>query len=304
MTISHIAVDPERSPAKAVPAGLLQALPVLPGESAVEWHNHRAGVVKSLAAVGTVEIALAERVAYCLWRLRRLAAYETATLALGLDESAAESNGDGVIVAKIRGTVLQIPLPSGVRLDNDPVRQRLEATEGKLQEKRRTIALWERLLPVLNGAPGISPSTPLDGSDVAAVLQGLAGYMPPGLDPEAPDFLKEVNVPDEASDKPWNWKGWTVAMLRKAIAAIAKSSADATVLARWVTDRERALASDREELARLEQEAQELRERWCHQRLLPEAATREGLSQYEAHVARQLEVALERLESLQSVRAG
>jgi hypothetical protein len=304
MTISHITAGPERSAAKAVPAGLLQALPVLPGESALEWHNHRAGVVKSLAAVGTVEIALAERAAYCLWRLRRLAAYETAQITLGLDESAAESNGQGVIVAKVQGTVLQIPLPSGVRLENDPVRQRLEATRGKLEEKRRANAFWERLLPVLNGSPGIQASTLLDGSDVGEVLQDLAGYMPQRLDTEDPDFLKGVGVPDEASDKPWNWNGWTVALLRKAIAAIAKPSADAAVLARWVEDRERALASDREELARLEQQAQELRERWHHQRLLPEAATREGLSQYEAHVARQMEVALERLECLQSGRAG
>jgi hypothetical protein len=304
MTISHAVAKQARSAAKAVPDGLLQALPVLPGESALEWHNHRAGVVKSLAAVGTVEIALAERVAYCLWRLRRLAAYETATLALSLDESAAESNGQGVIVAKIQGTLLQIPLPSGVRLDNDPVRQRLQATQGKLEEKRRAVALWDRLLPVLNGAPGILPSTPLDGTDVAAALQDLAGYMPHRLDTEDPDFLKEVGVPDEECDKPWNWNGWTVAMLRQAIAAMARSSADATALARWVKDRERALASDREELARLEQEAQDSRERRRQQRLLPEAATREGLSQYEAHVARQLEVTLERLEGLQSVRAG
>jgi hypothetical protein len=302
MTACHTAVDPARSAAKAVPDGLLQALPVLPGESALEWHNHRAGVVKSLAAVGTVEVALAERAAYCLWRLCRLAAYETATLTLGLDESAAES--DGVIVTKIRGAVVQIPLPSGVRLDNDPVRRRLQATQGKLEEKRRAVVLWERLLPVLNGAPGVLASAPLDGTDVGAVLQDLAGSLPHRRDTEDPDFLKEVGVPDEASDKPWHWKGWTVAMLRKAIAAIAKSSADATVLAHWVKNRERALASDQEELARLEQGAQELRERWRQQRLLPDAATREGLSQYEAHVARQLEVTLERLESLQLVRAG
>ena len=64
--------------------GLACALPVLPGlERPEDWQAHHAGILASLAPVGALEEALAERVALCSWRLRRVARYETAATAVG-----------------------------------------------------------------------------------------------------------------------------------------------------------------------------------------------------------------------------
>jgi hypothetical protein len=75
-----------RSSKNALRHGLRSELPVLPGERPEDWEAHRTGIVQSLAAIGTLETELATRVALCLWRLRRLAHYETAVTCIGLEE--------------------------------------------------------------------------------------------------------------------------------------------------------------------------------------------------------------------------
>ena len=76
----------ENSSHNAIRHGALSAEPVLPGERVEEWERHQAGILDSLAPVGAMETELANRVAQCLWRLRRLTAYETAVTAVGLAE--------------------------------------------------------------------------------------------------------------------------------------------------------------------------------------------------------------------------
>ncbi len=65
----------------ALTHGIASARLVVPGESAMEWEGFRQGVVDALGPAGPVELALAERVATALWRLRRVATYETAAIA-------------------------------------------------------------------------------------------------------------------------------------------------------------------------------------------------------------------------------
>jgi hypothetical protein len=75
-----------RSSKNALRHGGYSALPVVPGpEWSEDWETHRAGILKSLAPKGTLEEALAERVALCLWRLNRVHRYETAIMAVGLE---------------------------------------------------------------------------------------------------------------------------------------------------------------------------------------------------------------------------
>ena len=64
----------------AITHGLSSLRSVVPGESSTDWELHRRTIVDALAPVGPVELALAERVASALWRLRRVAAYEEATV--------------------------------------------------------------------------------------------------------------------------------------------------------------------------------------------------------------------------------
>ena len=68
-----------RSSKNALRHGVYSALPVVAGlEWNEDWETHRAGIFKSLAPEGTLEEALAERVALCFWRLNRVHRYETA----------------------------------------------------------------------------------------------------------------------------------------------------------------------------------------------------------------------------------
>src|SRR4051812_17110843 len=68
-----------RSSRNAARHGFRSELAVLPFEQADAWEQHRDGVVRSLAPVGTLEEALAVRAALCLWRLQRVAVYEAGT---------------------------------------------------------------------------------------------------------------------------------------------------------------------------------------------------------------------------------
>ncbi len=65
----------------AITHGISSTRLVVLGESPTEWEMHRRGIEDTLAPVGPVERALTERVAAAIWRLRRVAAYETAALA-------------------------------------------------------------------------------------------------------------------------------------------------------------------------------------------------------------------------------
>lgn len=67
----------------AVTHGVNAKTPVIPrlGETPEEWTQFEAGVVTSLAPVGELEAELSRRVALLLWRLRRAARAETATVA-------------------------------------------------------------------------------------------------------------------------------------------------------------------------------------------------------------------------------
>ena len=65
----------------ALTHGIASARLVVPGESATEWEGSRQAMMDALAPAGPVEMALAERAATAVWRLRRVAAYEAASIA-------------------------------------------------------------------------------------------------------------------------------------------------------------------------------------------------------------------------------
>lgn len=61
--------------------GMRAEMPVIPGEDVAVWEGHRAAIVDALVPVGSMEDALAERIALLMWRLGRVSRYETAMLA-------------------------------------------------------------------------------------------------------------------------------------------------------------------------------------------------------------------------------
>src|SRR5262249_5566721 len=117
-----------RSSKNALCHGLRSAAPVLPGEEPAEWDAFQAGVARSLAPEGALAGELAGRVALCLWRLRRVAAYETGVAAARLEEAAA--------VAR-RPPAVHIPVP-GVE---DPETVRLAKARKKLAKAQESAEL-------------------------------------------------------------------------------------------------------------------------------------------------------------------
>jgi hypothetical protein len=62
--------------------GIRSPAPVVPGvEKPEDWEEYRDGMLEDLAPLGSLELALAERVALLSWRLHRVTRYETEAIA-------------------------------------------------------------------------------------------------------------------------------------------------------------------------------------------------------------------------------
>jgi hypothetical protein len=284
-----------RSSRNALRHGLRSELPVLPGEDPRGWEEHRAGILRSLAPAGPLETELAGRVALSLWRLRRVAAYEAAVTAVGLEE----------VAEAVRGPGERRPLfPS----DEDHDAVRLRTTRQELREKREgTLSLLQRL-------PGLPDDEPVDGDDVYGVLQDVNVELPEdGADPEDPDFLAGLGVPENDLEEAWDWTGWTAALVRRAVEVMAQQcgSTPERALTRALRRRESVQAEGQREVRRLGQEAARLERRLRDEegrlrlrRMMPDAKTLDKVLRYESHVSRQMLQALHTLERLQAARVG
>src|SRR5215213_3069557 len=63
--------------------GIRSPAPVVPGvEKQEDWEEYRDGMLEDLGPSGSLELALAERVALLSWRLHRVTRYETESIAL------------------------------------------------------------------------------------------------------------------------------------------------------------------------------------------------------------------------------
>src|SRR5688572_25271001 len=63
--------------ANALRHGVLSTSPVIPNiENEADWQAHLAGQIAALKPDGALELALAHRIAFTLWRLNRLIAFE------------------------------------------------------------------------------------------------------------------------------------------------------------------------------------------------------------------------------------
>ena len=66
----------------ALSHGALARTPVIPGEDDAEWRRHLQGFHDSLAPQTPFEASLADRIAFTVWRIRRIEVYETEALKL------------------------------------------------------------------------------------------------------------------------------------------------------------------------------------------------------------------------------
>jgi hypothetical protein len=153
-----------QSARNALRHGLACALPVVPGLERVEdWEAYRDGILDSLAPAGALEEALAERIALCSWRLQRVARYETAVTAVGL-ERVEEHFRPKAPPPEPEPTFLL----SQAQAEGDPPEDRLPKVLEKLEKKRETVQLWEGSLRVLAELPGMPAEAPWTGTTCMA----------------------------------------------------------------------------------------------------------------------------------------
>jgi hypothetical protein len=286
-----------RSSQNALQHGLRSNVPVLPGERPEDWEAHRAGIFRSLVPVGALEEDLAGRVALCLWRLRRAAAYETVVTAVGLDE----------VEEDVRS---RVPVGFGM-----PEHKQLEESLKALEARRQTVEMWEGTHQLLESLPDLTDDATVSGDDVYGVLEDLIEELPGDHLPEIDDkpFLAGLGVPRDELEEPFSWKGWTAGIARRAIDQLAvKFKLDPDKLrARVAKVRRKTQDEGRAEIRRLEREAKKLRRRIRVQedrlrlrRTLPAGDTLDRITRYEAHLSRQMLQALHTLERIQLARGG
>jgi hypothetical protein len=245
-----------------------------------------------------METALAERVALCLWRLRRTAAYETAVTATSL----AAANKDARSAEPF----------GGEQSTGEQISQVLE----ELRKKRETFDLWEGTLRLLEQLAAAPEAMSLDADDVYGAFQDLLDTLPESADaPDVEDapFLVSVGVPAAEHDEPYQWDGWTAGHVRRGLGLLAKATkwTPERLLQRAIEERRETQAELKEAARKLEREAKDLRreeknraERLRQARRLPDGNVLDKVMRYEGHQTRQMLQALHTLERLQAARAG
>jgi hypothetical protein len=194
----------------AIKHGAYSTLPIIPGvERPEDWEAHLAGIMLSLSPVGALETRLAERVALLLWRLDRVARYETAVTTIGLDEVDDEP---------------------ALTDDDDPLasildrhRDLLEKAEKDLKRDRTIV---EELDVALEGArrlPGMADGDPLPYDTAFRLFESAYNDLPdntrcPWFDDD--EFFRALGM----TENPMDGGGgpWTAGLVRRGLALIAK----------------------------------------------------------------------------------
>jgi hypothetical protein len=229
------AVGKARSAQNALRHGLRSELPVLPGERARDWEEHQAGIFRSLAPLGALEEALAQRVALCLWRQRRVILYEVGVTAAGLAEVGEE------VRAQTEGN---LSFPDQEVPDTVKLQQLLQ----ELEEKREHFRSGQRVVHLLEALPSAADGGAVNGEDVFDLLLLLDSEFiqrEKSFNWGARDFLSSVGVPADDLRAPFRWRGWTVGMVRRAVAKLVRwyevdpEGLAAMVLAKWQQGRVR-----------------------------------------------------------------
>ena len=261
--------------------GIRSPAPVVPGlEKPEDWEEYRDGMLEDLAPLGSLELALAERVTLLSWRLHRVTRYETETIALS-QERVVEDLRDR------RSSGLGYGYSSrGPAHPDDALAAPKKA--------RRT----ERLLKKFADYPD---EKKLSGPDADAVLWAVAERVEEETDVEElelPGVPEWVGLYEGISE----WDGWSVGLVRGCLAVMA-SVVDENLEELMEVAREKArldVISAKQEAERVEIELSNMR----RERLLPDEKTLEKVSRYEAHLSRLMFKALHELEALQVRRSG
>lgn len=289
--------------------GIFAAVPVIPGESAEQWEAHRAGVVESLAPVGLLETNLAERAALLLWRLQRLARYESGTVTTGMEE--------------VDVPLLPPPEDEFGSL-NEPPKQKTR--DEQLRDIRRALRAARRELAGVEGArdflcPG--PGARADGADgpvpygvAESVLETAYSHAaaaedlrsdPPEFESRA--FLRRLG---QAGSDPRKVT-WTPELIERGLAIYAAFSGESpedfhraveVEIGELTEDLARTVRRLEGEDAAITRLLDDGRARKRAEELLPSGGRDERIAKYERHLHNLLTSTLHELERLQARRQG
>ncbi len=256
--------------------GLRALVPVIPGEDAAVWEDHRAAVVDALVPTGAMEEALAERITLLLWRLGRVARYETEAVHLWQEQIDKDIVQSWKYSHETHETTEYGHTLEGVREEVEDA-----ATDMKLFERFRRMP-DDRTLPKRDALAIINMA-----SSEAEIDEDDFDYPLPG-------YGKDTSITDV--------KRWTAGMVRICLNALAAAS-ERTVddlLDACVQDRTRTMYRATITATTWERQT----DRYRRARILPDGADLERVMRYEAHLHRQMVQTLHELEAMQERRKG
>ncbi len=288
--------------------GIFAAVPVIPGECPNQWEAHRAGVVASLTPVGLLEVNLAERAALILWRLQRLARYETETITASIEAL----------------DVPALPPPEEEEDDFPSTRTVKQKTrEEQLQDIRRELRTARQELSELVPARDFFRTLPEVGSEESvsfaiaeSILETACSHAevaenlradPPSFGSKA--FFRKLGL---AGADPKNVV-WTVALIHSGLNLYAKCAHESPEqlwesvrvgLEEWAEDCGRKVRRLEREAAALTRLLEDGTARKQNAKLLPTDGREERIAKYERHLHSLLTSTLHELERFQARREG
>jgi hypothetical protein len=262
----------------AVKHGISAKIAVIPGlEQARDWETVRNETLRDLAPQGFLEIRLAEEVASCLWRRRRVVAFETASITAEQVEVEGE---------------LDLWHPELPGDDGSGIVPSLWQLEDRIQQHEEVHRLLGRLWQMPNDEP-------LEMEDAVAILQTVA---------EAADVdWQAVTVPGVPTGVALKkFDKWTVKPVRAAIMILGEKAArtpQGLIKSARRLER-RSWASDQILCEQVKRAVARRRGHLQQRHLLPDAQILERIQRHEAHLMRQMAHALHELEAAQKRRRG
>lgn len=255
---------------------ILSFSPVIPGmETEDDWLTHRDGVIESLHPDGYLEVTLAERVALNLWRLKRVARFESETVAINLDRI--EEN---------------LALPSRLRYK--------DSLEAFLQSRRlismagleKAVEFDLKLEDLLRTFTEHPDNTRIEQTTALSVLQFMSDY----FNVDQIEGEKVVEALHHLRD------GITVGDVWSTLCRLCDEETEVmrAIFHERLSDMEDARMRKKESESALVRE----RERARSLSLLPDEATLGKIQRYEAHLHRQFLQTLHELEAFQSRSRG
>ena len=176
---------------------------MVPGvEKAEDWEESRNGMLEDLSPLGSLELALAERVAVLAWRLHRVTRYETEAIAISQEKIEHEVAQDRKYSANVS---------EGIHPDD--VRGNVKYTAARHR--------------LLKRYPKLEDEKKLDTTDADNILRSALYSADVVDDGEAdPEELQErVSIPGVPDDAQWeDFEGWTAGMVRAGLEAIANAT--------------------------------------------------------------------------------